>query len=71
MDKHRHDDAGHARQERDEPSEVPAEASQHSVPAVELAPDEAAAADADRAPFPDPTSSAQVPDSADFLEEKR
>lgn len=70
MDKHRHDDAGPARQERDEPSEVPAEAAQRSVPAEELSPDEAAAADADRAPVPDPTSSAQVPDSSDFPEEK-
>jgi len=69
MDKNRHDDAGPARQERDEPSEVPAEASPHSVPAEDLSPDEAAAADADRAPVPDPTSSAQVPDSGDYPEE--
>jgi len=68
MDKNRHDDAGPARQERDEPSEVPAEASPHSVPAEDLPPDEAAAADADRAPVPDPTSSAQVPDSGDYPE---
>ncbi|HEV2820749.1 MAG TPA: hypothetical protein VGW11_09605 [Solirubrobacteraceae bacterium] len=70
MDKHRHDDAGAARQERYEPSDVPAEASQHSVPAEELSPDEAAIADADRTRVPDPTSTAQVPDSSDLPEDK-
>ncbi|HEV2772180.1 MAG TPA: hypothetical protein VGV57_05055 [Thermoleophilaceae bacterium] len=61
MEKHRHDDAGPARGERDEPSEVPADASEESVPAQELPPEEAAAADADHSPVPDSKSSARVP----------
>jgi len=39
MEKNRHDDAGPAREERDEPSEVPVEASEESVLARELPPD--------------------------------
>ena len=58
---HRHDDAGPAREELDEPSAVPAEASEESVPAEELLDEAVAAADADRAPVPDPKSSARVP----------
>ncbi len=61
MEKSRHDDAGPARAERDDPSEVPADASEESVPAQELPPEEAAAADADHAPVPDSKSSARVP----------
>ncbi|HEV2770488.1 MAG TPA: hypothetical protein VGV40_09925 [Solirubrobacteraceae bacterium] len=66
MDNDHHDDAAPAPQESGEPSEVPAEASQDSVPAAESSPDEAAAADPDRAHVPDPTASAQVPDPADL-----
>ena len=58
---HRHDDAGPAREERDAPSDVPAGASEQPVPAEELPDDAAAAADADRAPVPDPKASARVP----------
>ena len=61
MEKSRHDDAGPARTERDEPSEVPADASEESVPAQELPPEEAAAADSDHSPVPDAKSSARVP----------
>lgn len=61
METNRHDDAGPARAERDEPSEVPADASEESVPAQELPPEEAAAADADHSPVPDSKSSARVP----------
>lgn len=70
MDKHQDEDAGPAGQERDEPGEVPLEAAQDSVPAEEPSPDEAGAADADRAPDPDATAAAQVPDSADLPETK-
>ena len=58
---HRHDDAGPARAERDAPSDVPAEAADEATPAEELSPEEAAAADADRAPVPDPKATARVP----------
>jgi len=61
MEKSRHDDAVPARTERDEPSEVPPEASEESVPAQELPPEEAAAADSDHSPVPDSKSSARVP----------
>lgn len=61
MEKNRHDDAGPAREERDEPSEVSPEASAESVPAQELTPEEAAAAEADHTPVPDSKSSARVP----------
>ena len=61
MEKSRHDDAGPARTERDDPSEVPREASEESVPAQDLPPEEAAEADSDQAPVPDSKSSARVP----------
>lgn len=57
---YRHDDAGPAREERDEPSAVPPEASDEAVPAEELSEEEAASADADQAPVPDPKASARV-----------
>ena len=58
---HRHDDAGPAREERDEPSAVPADAPAERVRAEQLPEDEAAAADADQAPVPDPKATARVP----------
>jgi hypothetical protein len=61
MEKYRHDDAGPAREERDQPGETPAEASDEAVPAEQLSEEAAAAADADQAPVPDPKASARVP----------
>ena len=57
----RHDDAGPAREELDEPSAVPREPSEERPRAEELPEDAAAAADADQAPVPDPKATARVP----------
>ncbi len=61
MEKHQYEDADPARGERDAPSDVAREDSEESVPAEDLSPEEAAAADSDRAPVPDTKSSARVP----------